>query len=134
GRLIPNSITRSLVKTDNMKDIDTYVQTTVDGSERLKIHFRNEKVDPLAYFHEKANGIFLWVAVVLHQLAQTKSSSLFKKYLDGFSDSSGDMEHLYSSILLKIDGEDRKWIQQILRWLVVAQRELSVKELQAAVE
>lgn len=134
SRMIPNAATKSLVKSDNMVDIDAYVKTTIEGSERLKEHFLNENVNPSEYFHNKANGIFLWVVVVLHQLLQIKAGSVFRKYLSGFSDASGDMEKLYSSVLMSIQNEDQKWIKEILKWLVVSQRELTVDELKAVVE
>jgi hypothetical protein len=65
-------------------------------------------VDPLEYFHRKANGIFLWVVVVL----QIKGGSEFRKYLHGFSDASGDMEKLYSSVLMNIQNDDQRWIKR----------------------
>ena len=104
SRIIPNSITKSLSKNDNIEDIDTYVQQTINGSEMLKMHFQNQQIDPVEYFHRNANGIFLWVMVVLHQLAQTKSTSQFRKFLNGFSDATGNMERLYSSVLSRIEG------------------------------
>ena len=134
SRIIPNSITKSLGKDDNMKDIDTYVQQTIEGSERLKVHFQNEKIDPFKYFHDKANGIFLWVVVVLHQLSQTKSSSTFRKFLNGFSDASGNMERLYSSVLSRIEEEDRKWVHEILKWVVTTKEAIEMNVLKATVE
>ena len=130
---IPNSVTKSLGKNDNMDDIDAYVRTTLEASE-LRSYFEKEKIDPFQYFHDKANGIFLWVVIVLHQLGQTKSSSMFKKYLAGFSDASGSMERLYAKVLSSFEGEDLKWVREILKWLVIAEAELSVHELQTVVE
>jgi len=134
SRIIPNSITKSLVKGDNTKDIDEYVRQTVDGSTRLKMHFQNEGIDPFKYFHDKANGIFLWVVIVLHQLAQTKSSSTFRKFLDGFSKASGDMDTLYSKVSERIEEEDRKWVQWILKWVIVNDETIEVEQLREAVE
>lgn len=131
---ISNSVTKPLRQTDNMDDIDKYVKQTIDASERLKTHFANEKIDPYYYFHSKANGIFLWVVVVLHQLGHTKSRSMFCKYLNGFSDASGDMERLYTSVLSRVEGEDKMWTKEILKWVVVAQGGLSVAILKEAVE
>ena len=137
SRTIPALITKSLGKGDNSNDIDSYIRQTIDTSERLKTHFQNEKLDAFKYFHEKANGIFLWVVIVLHQLAQAKSTSMFRKFLDGFSEAS-DMEQLYSSVLSRIVGEDRRWMQEILKWVVVCQPNfpgsISVDELKEAVE
>lgn len=137
SRTIPALITKSLGKGDNSNDIDAYIRQAIDTSERLKTHFQNEKLDAFKYFHEKANGIFLWVVIVLHQLAQAKSTSMFRKFLDGFSEAS-DMEQLYSSVLSRIEGEDRKWMQEILKWVVVCQPgfpgSIFVDELKEAVE
>lgn len=137
SRTIPALITKSLGKGDNSNDIDAYIRQAIDASERLKTHFQNEKLDAFKYFHDKANGIFLWVIIVLHQLAQAKSTSMFRKFLDGFSEAS-DMEQLYSSVLSRIEGEDRRWMQEILKWVVVCQPGLpgsiSVDELKGAVE
>src|SRR5277367_1535697 len=134
SRILPNMVTKSLFKTDNLTDIDAYVKKTVEGSERLKEHFLNEAVDPLEYFHRKSNGIFLWVVVVLHQLLQIKAGSVFRKYLNGFTNASGDMEKLYSGVLTNVQNDDQKWIKEILRWIVIGQRGLTINELKAVVE
>jgi tetratricopeptide (TPR) repeat protein len=130
-RLIPTCILKPLGKDDNKDDIDTYVKEKIDCSKALQKHFDDEKLDPLEFFHQKANGIFL---VVLHQLSQTKTRSTFKKYIKGFEEASGDMEGLYSSVLSRIVGEDEIWIREILKWVVVAQRKLDINELREAME
>ena len=91
-------------------------------------------IDAFRYFHEKANGIFLWVVVVLHQLSRVKSSPVFRKYVAGFSDASGDMERLYSKVLLSVENEDQKCMRVILKWLVVTKVELNLVQLKAVVE
>jgi tetratricopeptide (TPR) repeat protein len=59
---------------------------------------------------------------------------MFKKYLRGFSDASGDMESLYTSILSKFEEEESRWVKEIIKWLVVAKKSLTVQELKEAVE
>ena len=132
ARTIPTLITKTLGKNDNTKDIDTYVRQTIQASSSLKTQFEKEKVNPSKYFHDNANGIFLWVVIVLHQLAQAKSRSKFQKYLTGFSDASGSLEQLYSSVLQRIEGDDQAWIKEILQWVVVG-RGLNVDELREVV-
>jgi tetratricopeptide (TPR) repeat protein len=134
ARIVPNSVTKSIAKQDNSEDIDEYVKQTINGSERLQTHFRSEGIDPFQYFRDKADSIFLWTVLVLQQLEKAKSTSVFRKYLKGFSNASGDMELLYSSILSKFDEEDRRWVREILRWVVVATREFTINELKAVVE
>jgi len=46
--------------------------------------------------------------VVLDQLLQAKSGSAFKKHLNDFSKASGDIDMLYSRILLNIQLDDQK--------------------------
>ena len=133
-RLIPTCTLKPLGKDDNKDDIDTYVKQKIESSKTLQKHFDDEKLNPLEFFHKKANGIFLWVVVVLHQLSQTKTISTFKKYIKGFEEASGDMEGLYSNVLSRIVGEDEIWIREILKWVVVAQRQLNIDELREAME
>ena len=132
--VIRNAFPKPIGKDDNAEDIDSYVRKTVDESKTLKAQFKASYTDPILYFREKGSGIFLWVVLVLQQLPKAKSRSDFQKYLDGFSAASGSMEALYSSILSRIAKEDEKWVNEILRWLVVAGRLLSVKELKSLVE
>lgn len=97
SRFIPNSITKPLGKNDNKNDIDTYARQTIKDCPSLKKHFEIKKIDPFKFFDDNANGIFLWV-VVLHQLQQTRQSSVFRKHLYGLSDASGSMEKLYFNV------------------------------------
>ena len=119
SRIIPHCIIKQLGRDDNKNDIDRYVRQKIEGSQRLRLHFANESIDPIQYFRNKANGIFLWVEIAIHQLSQAKSSSSFRKDLQEFSAASGSMERLYSSFLNRIEGEDVKWIKEILKWVVV---------------
>lgn len=134
ARIVPNSVTKTIAPADNMADIDSYVRQTIAGSERLQKHFQKENIDAIDYFRRKANSVFLWVVLVLQQLGKAKSISAFKKYLNGFSQASGSMERLYSNILLKVDEQDREWIKEILRWLVVGSETFRVADLREAVE
>ena len=76
------------------------------------------KIDPLEYFKEKANNIFLWVVLVLNDLGRAKTTSDFTRKLNGFSEASGSMEKLYEKILQRVEKQDRKWIREILMWLI----------------
>jgi tetratricopeptide (TPR) repeat protein len=135
SRILPISTTKTISKNENFDDIDAYVKETIAASSKtLKLHFSKEGIDPIDFFHEKGNSIFLWVVLVLQQLAEAKSTSLFKKYLSGFSAASGDMEELYSSLLSKYQEEESRWVKEILKWLVIAKKNFTAKELKEAVE
>jgi tetratricopeptide (TPR) repeat protein len=132
--VIPCTKTKAIGKSENAKDIATYVKNALNESERLRKHFQNENLSPFQYFQEKANGVFLWVELVIKQLGKANSKSVFRKYLDGFSAASGSIERLYESILLKFGEEDQPWVKETLRWLVVAEEQMKVLELADAVE
>ena len=134
SNIIPNMTTRPIMKTENAKDIDTFVAKRLLELPKLGRLFKDASVDPAKYFQAKANGIFLWVDLVIQQLAKAKSQSVFRKYLEGFSDATGSMEKLYTSILSRIDEEDKRWITEIIAWVVTAERQLKIQELKSAVE
>lgn len=136
SRIIPQLIIKP-IRNENRPDIRAYIIRTVERSERLRIHFENEGIDPIDYFAKHANGIFLWVVLVLRQLAKAKSTSTFRIYVHRFSEISGDMERLYSSILSRIASDDRIWVREILRWVAVEDRNkfnITLDVLQEAVE
>ena len=132
SRYIKSLIRKSIEKNDNQHDIDVYVRQMI--SERVKQAFANEGIDPFKYFSEKANSIFLWVVIVLEQLEKVKRKSDFQNVLNGFSQASGDMERLYTSVLSSFSDGDGKLVKEILKWLVIGARELTVDELKAGVE
>lgn len=134
SRVIRNTVYKRIGKYDNAEDIESYVQKIVAGSKILQVQFKALHIDPIQYFHDKADGIFLWVVLVLQQLATVKSRSRFQKYLDHFPAAFGPMERFYASILSRIDEEEEIWVKEVLRWLVVAERQLSVKVLKGLVE
>ena len=134
SKLLPNSVTQSIGNNENIHDIDNYVTQTIQDSRSLKEYFESEGVDPVKYFHEKANGIFLWVSLVLRQLGKAKSKAVFQRDLHQFSEARGDMERLYSQIMSSIEVDDQRWIKEILRWLVIADGELNVEQLREAVQ
>ena len=132
--ILPNITVKTIDKSENAKDIKKYVEDFVAKSNQLHILFRNENKDPIRYFEEKADGIFLWVTLVIQQLERAKTQSQFRNYLEGFSAASGSMETLYESLLSRIDPEYVKWVKEIIRWLVVTERRLSVNDLKIVVE
>ena len=132
--IVPNTKVKEIGKSENAQDIKKYVRDVIAKSNQLQTLFRNEKKDPVKYFEDKADGIFLWVVLVIQQLEKAKTQSNFRKYLEGFSEASGSMERLYKSILLTIHEEYQKCVKEIIRWIVVAETRLSVDDLKTVVE
>ena len=133
--IIPKSFTKRLRTDVNMKDIDMYVEKTIEDSDQLKANFKaHPDVDARKYFHDKANGIFLWVVVVLHQLKQIKDIATFKTYISEFADASGDMWTLYARVLSKFEDEtQRLWVEEILKWVVIKKTGMTIDQLEEVV-
>lgn len=125
-------VVKTITESDNMEDINSYVKQTVSGSKRLEKYFRKEQKDPVDYFQQRANSIFLWVVIVLRQLEKAESRKDFKRRLKEFSEVAGEMEPLYAKILSKFHPTHRQRVQEILRWLVL--RAFTIQELKGAVE
>ena len=121
-------------KDDNEEDIKAYVKQTIDASETLRGGFKREEIDPYEYFSAKANSIFLWVVIVLERLEKAETEGEFKRYLAGFSESSGDMELLYTAVLSTFTERARIWITEILKWLIVGAEAFTIEQLKEAVE
>jgi hypothetical protein len=134
SKFIPNMTKRRIGKIENDSDILVHVEKCFAESQSLRKLFGLANVDPKDYFKEKANGIFLWVDLVMQQLAKVKSASVFQKCLEGFSEASGSMEKLYTNILSKVEEDDRPWIREIIRWVTLSVETISINELQHAVE
>ena len=131
---VQNMVKKLIEKNDNEDDIMAYVKQTLEASETLKEGFDREKIDPYKYFSEKADSIFLWVVIVLERLEKAETEGEFKKYLAGFTESSGDMELLYTAVLSSFTEKTRTWITQILKWITLAAGALTVELLKEAVE
>lgn len=129
-----NSTIKTVGPSDNINDIEKYVTDVLANSTRLQDFFDLEEVEPVRFFLRKANGIFLWVAISLKTLQRIEAHADFKKELESLSQASGDMEKLYRNILDRVDENSRKWIQSILKWVVTAQRLLTMVELREILE
>jgi hypothetical protein len=112
---------------NNLKDITDYVNSSVVELEQRKfsIDLRNEIKDILI---EGSNGMFLWVYLVLSELKTTTDSSPFaiRKKLNPLPKSLPD---LYNRILVNIKVDDAEAAKNILRWVVWAERPLTLQEL-----
>jgi hypothetical protein len=113
--------------TNNLKDITDYVNSRVVELKQRKfpIDLRNEIKDILI---ERSNGMFLWVYLVLSELKTTTDSTPFaiRKKLNSIPKSLPD---LYNRILLNIQVDDAEAAKNILRWVVWAERPLTLQEL-----
>lgn len=135
-RITPKTVQKRLTQNVNTTDIETYILKTIEESEELKANFNaHPDIVPIKFLREKANGIFLWVVIVLHQLKQIQDTVTFKKYVAEFADASGSMETLYSRVLSRFESSPlQPWVQETLQWVVVMKTEISLELLKEVVE
>jgi hypothetical protein len=118
----------------NAEDIEKHVDHVLTQSKRLRALFKEVNLEPVKYFLDNSKGIFLWVAVALHELQRIKSISEFENQIQTFAKTSGSMDAVYNSVLSRLEPNNRKWIAEILRWVVAAEGTLVVTDLQHAVQ
>jgi hypothetical protein len=81
-------------------------------------------------FLNRAKGTFLWIGIVANELRKYKATET-ERALNLFP---SGLEELYARMLLQIDVDRRETAAQILRWVVMAVRPLTLSELSAAIE
>jgi hypothetical protein len=130
--LLPNVHVRLGRKTVDALDI--YIKNKVS---EVKERFPNLDVSLLALVNErltsKANGMFLWVRLVVAMLTQQTSEEEVEGTLDQLPDGLGQA---YGFILsrLKCEGSiSRERIFKILYWVCVAQRPVKIHEVVDAI-
>lgn len=133
-QVLPTVIVRTVGSKDTADDMQEYITKQLQASPLLQKRFDDAQVNPLEYFTKHANGMFLWVTLAFQQLLVIKSKAGFKHCLERLSTATNDMSKLYLEILLKIEGEDRQWLKEILHWVFVAQREPNIEFLRLATE
>ena len=132
--LIPELPMAPISDKDNRVDIETYVRKKFSDSNALRTWYPNNSSDPIKDFVSHSNGLFLWVFVVLNQLSRATDESIFHQYLNKIWEASGDMDQLYFKTFSQIQQKDHKWVNEVLRWVMVARRDLGLDELMAAVQ
>lgn len=112
-------------------DIQLYIAEKVDHLSRVK----NIQGSPLQYriesaLREGAEGTFLWVSYVAQDLEQ--------KTLDEIDTAVNQLPRglyaIYDRIISKIENETRGGIVEMLRWILLAARPLTISELCDAID
>ena len=121
-----------LHKENNQNNIDTYVKAQLDLDPELQSRFRYVHKDPLQFFQHKHKGMFLWVSTVFKYLQLTDSDDDFERTLSKVPET---MNGLYQETLKRLEREmsedEKRWMQDILCWAVMAKRDLTVTEMEA---
>ena len=130
---LPQNSKTKIITNENFADIQMFVEHEVKSSTNLLKHFGTIDI-ALEFFATNANGIFLWVSLSLSLLSRAQSRKQFEELLrETILKKSNRMDSIYSTILSQIK-DSQEWINETLRWVVVAKRPLSVDEIREAVE
>jgi ankyrin repeat protein len=107
------------------KDIATYI--------KAKLAIRDAEIED--EIEEKAEGIFMWVVLVVRLLnkAWFKVRGKRKRMQDALEKIPGELEEVFRMLFNK-DEEDMDETLLMLQWVLFAQRPLTPEELYAAVE
>ncbi len=142
SREIPGPITAKLSCFPRLKldpDSDDKVNNDIK-------RFISVKVDELSVIHsfdaglrrhvesallKRAEGTFLWVGLVTHELLQKKTCTEVVDTLDCLPEG---LPGIYSRMLLQIKESQRVTAALILRWVVMALRPLTLTELATAID
>ena len=79
---------------------------------------------------QRANGTFLWVGFVMNELSQKKTCTEVQETLNTIPQG---LPAIYSRMLLQIEESQRSSAIQILHWVTMAVRPLTLQELAAAI-
>ncbi|KAL9084695.1 MAG: hypothetical protein Q9165_007943 [Trypethelium subeluteriae] len=118
-----------IMASDVEKDIDSYIQAQ---SKNLPIEGGQAKDDIIREISTKAEGMFLWVNIVLESLCNTKNLTQLREMLRQFSTG---LNTIYEHFLLNLAQQAphrRNLAKGILHWVCCATRLLTVEELQFA--
>ncbi|KIW85537.1 hypothetical protein Z517_00929 [Fonsecaea pedrosoi CBS 271.37] len=110
---------------DHREDIATYIKT--------KLAKRDDEIE--AEIERKADGIFMWVVLVIKLLnkASLKVQGKRKAMREALEKIPGELEEVFG-ILFNKDDEDMAETVLMLQWVLFAQRPLKPEELYSAIE
>jgi hypothetical protein len=117
----------------NCRTIHSYLEHALN--ETTKRLFEKCDIDPNEYFKTRHKGMFTWVRTVLLFLQEhVDTLDDFEKTLSQVPDK---LNALYLKILQRLGEEltsnERPWLTEILTWLSLCQRPLSLAELEAGI-
>ncbi|PGH13280.1 hypothetical protein AJ80_06390 [Polytolypa hystricis UAMH7299] len=123
-----NVLNEQITVEDSWEDIQAFLRV---NSPLLPVDDETIRNTMISQILQKANGCFLWAALVLKELETAHSIEQITSALD---DVPTGMEPLYTQILKKVaaDTKNLTLAKAILRWTICAARPLTVEELNAA--
>jgi hypothetical protein len=122
---------REILPHETSIDIAEYVRSEVQKSAKLQKNFKAIGKDPIEYLTSRANGIFLWVVLVL-PLAEKAAAQTLEDFIQALEGLPKDLEDVYRMILHGV--EKYELVRDALLWLTGSDRVLTTAELRGAME
>ena len=110
-------------------DVQRFITERVERLPAYKLCPETLRISVKKVFRERAQGTFLWVALVAKALRNCEATEI-RRVLDQFPPG---LDELYGRMLLQIDSDRRELAAKILLWVVMAIRPLTLSELGTAV-
>ncbi|KAH1702959.1 hypothetical protein KXX24_007291 [Aspergillus fumigatus] len=119
----------------NSADIDRYIKTSIQKSvilRRVSPALRKEITEKLS---AGAEGMFLWVNLMLQELVKKRNESSIRKCLEQAPKGLKEMlRHVLLSFSASLNDEELEFLNELLLWVTCAVRPLSLGEVEAILE
>ncbi|KAB8078648.1 hypothetical protein BDV29DRAFT_165951 [Aspergillus leporis] len=119
----------------NSGDIDRYIKTSIQKSvilRRVSATLRREIAEKLS---TGAEGMFLWVNLMLQELVKKRNESSIRKSLDQAPKGLKEMlRHVLMSFSGSLEEEELEFLNELLLWTACAPRPLTLGEVEAILE
>ncbi|RLL95865.1 hypothetical protein CFD26_105362 [Aspergillus turcosus] len=119
----------------NSTDIDRYIKTSIQKSvilRRVSPALRKEITEKLS---AGAEGMFLWVNLMLQELVKKRNESSIRKSLEQAPKGLKEMlRHVLMSFSASLNNEELEFLNELLLWATCAVRPLTLGEVEAILE
>jgi tetratricopeptide (TPR) repeat protein len=117
---------------DNSDNVDTFVKQRLNSV--LVKGFTAAGIDPVQYFHERHEGMFLWVKIMLKYLATMDSHDDLKEILHNSpQEINGVYQKIFERLCQSLNKYELRWVKEIIAWTVVSKRDLTLAEIAWAI-
>ncbi|KAL6692643.1 hypothetical protein J3F84DRAFT_402055 [Trichoderma pleuroticola] len=110
-------------------DIQNFIASSVKRLERIR-GFNDIRENIEATLLDRAQGTFLWIGFVMAELSRKRTCTQIMETLEGIPKG---LHRIYSRMLAQIEVSRRSVIFDILQWVTVAVRPLTISELSEAI-
>jgi tetratricopeptide (TPR) repeat protein len=124
-----------VTSTKNSEDIVHYIQSSIRKSTILKRAPRELQIEIVEKLSKNAQGMFLWVSLMLKELAKKRSPTTLRKSLNEAPRGISEMfRHVLESFSSSMTDEDSGYLNELLAWTTCAQSPLKLSELDAVLK